>query len=303
MTLRSLAIQSIQFGTPLDAVDRAAASVVRAAQHVRAERPEVELIVWRIGDCSPHPDSGPVLDEAGVSALADRLAVVGVLLEHRVFGENLGPSGGHNRLWSELGSADALFLMAPDLVLAPDSLVELMAVLDDPAVAGVEARQVPSLEPPRPEPYDAPVSWITGASSLVRGSAWQQVGGYDERSFFLYHNDVDLSWRLRDAGWLLRSAPHAVVFNDKRPDADGRFVESAATQRAAMLGWLTVMHVWGRTEAVETLRSGIPALENDAYTEALSEFDARVTAGSIRQPRRSALIEQGLREVPFGGLS
>lgn len=299
MTLRSLAIQSIQFATPRDGIDRAAASVVGAARALRASRPGVSSIEWRIGDCSPEP----VLDSAAVDALAASLDAVGVRLERRVFGENLGPSGGHNRLWSEFAPADALFLMAPDLVLAPDSLVELMAALDDSAVGGVEARQVPSLEQPRPEPYDAPVSWITGASSLVRGTAWDAVGGYDAASFFLYHNDVDLSWRLRDAGWLLQAAPHAVVFNDKRPDENGRFIESPATQRAAMLGWLTVMHVWGRAEAVETLRSGIPALENPAYTEALIAFDERVASGRIRTPRRSDLIEQGLREVPFGGLS
>ncbi|UTT61975.1 glycosyltransferase family protein [Microcella humidisoli] len=299
MTLRSLAIQSIHFATPRDGIDRAAASVVGAARAVRRSRPDLASIEWRIGDCSPEP----VLDSAAVDALAASLGAVGVRLDHRTFGENLGPSGGHNRLWAEVGPADALLLMAPDLVLAPESIGELMAVLDEPTVGGVEARQVPSLEQPRPEPYGAPVSWITGASSLVRGTAWDSVGGYDAASFFLYHNDVDLSWRLRDAGWELRVAPHAVVFNDKRPDENGRFVESPATQRAAMLGWLTVMHVWARTEAVETLRSGIPALENPAYTEALSEFDARVASGRIRTPRRSALIEQGLREVPFGGLS
>src|SRR5690606_34605702 len=40
---------------------------------------------------------------------------------------------------------------------------------------------------------------VMGCGNLVRRSAWQAVGGYEE-SFFLYRNDVDLALKLLAAG-------------------------------------------------------------------------------------------------------
>ena len=45
---------------------------------------------------------------------------------------------------------------------------------------------------------------------LVRRSVLEQLGGWDER-FFLYGEDVDLSRRIRDAGWELLYVPEAAV--------------------------------------------------------------------------------------------
>lgn len=44
------------------------------------------------------------------------------------------------------------------------------------------------------------VPWVVGAFFIVRRDAWDAVGGFDER-YFLYFEDVDLCWRMRQAGW------------------------------------------------------------------------------------------------------
>jgi N-acetylglucosaminyl-diphospho-decaprenol L-rhamnosyltransferase len=54
------------------------------------------------------------------------------------------------------------------------------------------------------------VDWAAGTYLVVRRSAWDAVGGFDE-SFFMYLEDVDLCWRLKDAGWRTRYEPAATV--------------------------------------------------------------------------------------------
>jgi N-acetylglucosaminyl-diphospho-decaprenol L-rhamnosyltransferase len=56
----------------------------------------------------------------------------------------------------------------------------------------------------------ADVDWVAGNHFLVRRSAWDEVGGFDE-SFFMYMEDVDLCWRLRRAGWRTGYEPAARV--------------------------------------------------------------------------------------------
>lgn len=54
------------------------------------------------------------------------------------------------------------------------------------------------------------VGWLSGSCLLVRRSAFEQLGGFDE-SFFMYFEDVDLGFRLRKAGWKNVYTPVASV--------------------------------------------------------------------------------------------
>ena len=49
-----------------------------------------------------------------------------------------------------------------------------------------------------------------GAGALLRRQALDDVGGFDER-FFMYYEDLDLSWRLRLRGWSVLFEPAAVA--------------------------------------------------------------------------------------------
>jgi len=63
------------------------------------------------------------------------------------------------------------------------------------------------------------VDWVSGSCFLVRRTAWDAVGGFDER-YFMYLEDVDLCWRLRQAGWAVTYEPEAEVVHVQGVSAD-----------------------------------------------------------------------------------
>jgi len=55
-----------------------------------------------------------------------------------------------------------------------------------------------------------PVDWVMGAALVLRREALDEVGLFDEE-FFLYSEEVDLQFRLREAGWEVHYFPEATV--------------------------------------------------------------------------------------------
>jgi len=56
------------------------------------------------------------------------------------------------------------------------------------------------------------IAYASGAAVLYRAEALRQVGLFDEE-LFLYHEDLDLGWRLRLAGFSNVLAPHSIVYH------------------------------------------------------------------------------------------
>lgn len=65
---------------------------------------------------------------------------------------------------------------------------------------------------------DAPAGpvepWLTGACLMISDELWRRVGGFDPE-FFLYWEDVDLSWRIGQCGGSLRIVGDASVTHDE----------------------------------------------------------------------------------------
>lgn len=62
--------------------------------------------------------------------------------------------------------------------------------------------------------YDeaAPVFWATGACMMIRSSVFKQVNGFDP-SFFAHMEEIDLCWRVRNAGYEVVCIPKSTVYH------------------------------------------------------------------------------------------
>ena len=56
------------------------------------------------------------------------------------------------------------------------------------------------------------MDWVSGAAMLIRRSALEQVGGFDE-TFGLYGEELDLCTRLRDVGWKVLATPELEIMH------------------------------------------------------------------------------------------
>lgn len=166
-------------------------------------------------------------------------------------GANLGYGTAMNRAVARIDPAAEFVVLAnPDVVWGPGSLDALLAAAARWPQAGAlgplirdpdgsvypSARHLPSLIrggmhavvgpvwPTNPwtlayrqehqEPSERVVGWLSGACLLVRRTAFEAVGGFDER-YFMYMEDVDLGDRLGRAGWQSVYVPGAEVLHDK----------------------------------------------------------------------------------------
>lgn len=67
---------------------------------------------------------------------------------------------------------------------------------------------------PKPIPGEKPkaVDWISGAFMLIRKQAFFEVSGFNT-DYFLYSEEVDLCWRLKEKGWKVYYLPSAQVIH------------------------------------------------------------------------------------------
>ena len=126
-------------------------------------------------------------------------------------GENLGFGRGHDAN-ARRGTAPWILVINQDCIVEPGALERLVSTAqsDDPKVAAWEMRQVPYEHPKAYDPASLDTPWVSGAATLFRRIAFEAVGGFDD-AIFMYGEDVDLSWRLRAAGWRLTYQPRCAV--------------------------------------------------------------------------------------------
>jgi GT2 family glycosyltransferase len=137
------------------------------------------------------------------------------LLRHFASNGNIGFGAGHNVLMRPAfeDGADVYVTANPDGGFHPDCIACILRMLeaaDDKAL--VEARQFPEEHPKVYDPESMETPWASAACLAIPKNIYSQIGGFDER-FFMYCEDVDLSWRAHAAGFSTKLCPTAYFFH------------------------------------------------------------------------------------------
>lgn len=251
-------------------------------------------------------------------------------------GSNLGFAQGVN-VGVSAASGDYLLLMNPDSEAEPAMLGTLVEALDANPLAAVAGAQVllPDgrvnagsnpihlsglswsggyLGPPESGPPREVLS-VSGATMLVRTSAFERLGGFHP-AIFMYHEDVDLCWRARLAGLAVLFCPEATVLHDYEFDGgpgkwqwleEGRLIavlsnfesrtllllsplllatEFATLAAASAGGWLGSKFrawntVWRKRRQIRLWRQKVAALREVPDRDLLPEFTEVVATPAL----------------------
>ena len=194
-----------------------------------------------------------VVDNASTDDSVAQIARAMPHVELLQTGANLGFGGGCNagiRHALDKG-ADYIWLVNSDAVADPGALSALVRVADgNPALGSVgsvlyEVDQLDKVQlwggarvnlwtgQSRHQLFSRSLDFISGASLLLRRTALEEVGLFDQKTFFMYWEDTDIHFRLRKAGWQLAVADDSRLWHKQSaslkkqsPLLDEYFVQS-----------------------------------------------------------------------------
>ena len=174
-----------------------------------------------------------VVDNGSTDGSADHLRTALPAIELLQTGANLGFGGGCNvGIRHALAQgAEYVWLINSDATVDRGALSALVRVADqNPALGSVGSVLFEADDVTRVQLWGGgrvnlwlgrsthclapgPIDFVSGASVLLRRAALEQVGLFDEASFFMYWEDTDLAFRLRNAGWQLAVAGDSKVWH------------------------------------------------------------------------------------------
>jgi hypothetical protein len=173
--------------------------------------------------------------------------------------QKTGFAENHNLLFATSKPPEHFVIINPDCIPQPgsiDALIRRKQVSGD-RVGIVEGRQWPFEHPKEFDPLSLETPWASGAFSLIDSSFYDRVKGMAEL-YFLYLEDVDLSWQAWLNGYSVLYEPSATVTHF----SGGRFYRGdlvSAEQYLGLRNFLIISKRFfgsdGERQAIEMLRA------------------------------------------------
>ena len=121
----------------------------------------------------------------------------------------IGFGEAHNHLFSCVKPPDCFIIVNPDSTPLAGCFDTLCNTYQETSAGIVEARQWPRAHPKEYHLESGDTPWASGAFSLIDSKVFSEIGGFDP-VFYLYGEDVDLSWRFWLAGRRVVHEPKAI---------------------------------------------------------------------------------------------
>jgi len=241
---------------------------------------------------------------------------------------NIGFAAGNN-VALEQASGRYVLLMNPDVEILDGTFEDLVAALDERPDVGAASvvqrspageilpsigrfptglrqfgealllKRVPGLRhlqemETRPKRYltERSADWVVGAFLVARREAVEQIGGLDER-FFLYSEEKDWCYRMRQAGWDIRHLPTLAVLHHtggySKPGMLAQLTHSKLLFARKHFGLPRRAGIRAGLVARHAARAGRGANEREALTRALGRGESPFAAPAAPEEPNHAI--------------
>ncbi|MCS4276778.1 GT2 family glycosyltransferase/glycosyltransferase involved in cell wall biosynthesis [Mycetocola sp. BIGb0189] len=189
----------------------------------------------------------------------ERLKALGDTITLIDSGANLGFTGGCN-LGVEKSSGEFVAFLNNDARPHQDWILEAVRTFDSGQDIGAVASKVLDWEGVNIDYAAASITWYgmgykpqagspdngsldderdvlfgTGAAMFMRGTVFEELGGFDD-NFFMFYDDVDLGWRMNLLGYRFRYQPKSLAYHKHHASMNkfGNFRETYLLERNAL---------------------------------------------------------------------
>lgn len=270
----TIQMQSVLYYNEKNSIHKTMESVANAVRVAGKHGYDIKVTL-SYGDSSEEP----LYTEEEVGQIAEQY-VQDFTFRYCFFGYNSGSARGQSELAKET-DCDFIFIMNPDVILAPDFFEHILQPFGEKQVAMAEARQIPMEHAKEYDRETFETPWTTGACTMVRTEVFREVGYYDYESFFMYCDDVDLAWRIRLKGYKLIYQPAAMVYHAKRLSSEAEWIPSQAEIYYSAQAALFMAYKWSREDILEQKLEEYRRSGREDLTGIAAEFEQRRREGRL----------------------